>query len=128
MEFCTGFLAVAQIKEEEFEVLWEMLQTHSETGMRIWPRLSRYLLEREKFWHRWIGGLRRTDKHINILWADKDPIAILKMGKALREKIPSNTFRIIPNVGHYPMLEAPEVYAENVVDLVKSRTLPIFDT
>ena len=56
----------SKIDQKEFDVLWEMMQ-HDPQGMKVFPAISRYLLEREKFWHRWVGGLHRTDKHINLL-------------------------------------------------------------
>ena len=49
------------------------------------------------------------------MWADKDPVAIYEMAEELSKKIPNNTLTTLPNVGHYPMLEAPELYAEAVM-------------
>ena len=108
----------SKIDKKEFAVLWKMLD-HDPDGAKVFPAVSRYLLERVKFWHRWIGGLRKTDKHINILWADKDPVAIIDMAHALHERIPSNSLEIIPNVGHYPMLEAPDIYAGKVMEMIE---------
>ena len=108
----------SKIDTDELDVLWEMLQ-HQPTGMKVFPKVSRYLLERKKFWHRWIGGLHRTDKHINLLWADKDPVAVVQMAYALHEMIPSNTLKILPDIGHYPMLEAPEQYAKAVMEMIE---------
>ena len=103
----------SKINLEELNVLWEMLIHNN--GRKVLPLISRYTFERSKFWHRWIGGLEKTDQHIHILWANKDPIAIYEMAKVLQEKIPNNTLTTIENVGHYPMLEAPEKYAEEVM-------------
>lgn len=73
--------------------------------------MSQYIDERKKFWHRWIGALEQTDKHINLLWADKDPVAVIEMAYLLEDKISSNTLKILPDIGHYPMLAAPGIYA-----------------
>lgn len=103
----------SKIDYKEFDVLWEML-TYNEGKKRL-PFVSRYLHDRVKFWHRWIGGLEKTDKHIHLLWADKDPVAVFAMAKVLEQKIPNNTLTVIKDVGHYPMLEAAETYANEVL-------------
>ncbi|HAS38870.1 MAG TPA: hypothetical protein DCS93_00255 [Microscillaceae bacterium] len=105
---------------QEIEVLWQMMSEHPD-WRKTFPVVSRYLLERVKFWHRWIGrGLYQTQRHINILWADKDPVAIVQMGEKLHQNIPSNTYKTLPNIGHYPMLEEPEIYANAVLEMIDS--------
>ena len=103
----------SRINMEEFDVLWRML-TYNE-GRKTLPFVSRYLHERKKFWHRWIGGLEKVKQHVHIIWADKDPVAIFEMAKVLESKIPDNTLTVLKDIGHYPMLEAPEQYAEAVL-------------
>lgn len=105
---------------QEVEVLWQMMSAHPH-WRKTFPMVSRYLLERVKFWYRWIGrGLYQTPRHINILWADKDPVAVIQMGEKLHQNIASNSFKILPNIGHYPMLEAPEAYAQAVLEMIAS--------
>ena len=106
----------SKINYKEFDVLWEMLIYNN--GRKVLPRVTKYINERKKFWHRWIGGLEQTDKHINLIWADKDPVAIIAMAYELKKKIKSNTLTVLPDIGHYPMLETPEIYAEAVMDAV----------
>lgn len=108
----------SKINYKELDVLWEMLIFNN--GRSVLPMISQYINERKKFWHRWIGGLEQTDKHINILWADKDPIAVIEMAYVLEDKIQSNTLSVLPNIGHYPMLEAPTAYANAVLKVVSS--------
>lgn len=101
------------LHQQELDVLWAFLQCKK--GMRVFAQVSRYLWDRETFWHRWIGGLQRTDLHIDLIWADKDPVAVIEMAYVLQEEIPRNTLSILPNVGHYPMLESPLDYAKKVL-------------
>lgn len=108
------------IVPDEFDALWDMIN-YGENAQKIFPVVSRYTLERAFFWNRWIGGMARTDKHINLFWADKDKVAIVDMAHVLHEKIPHNTLKILPDVGHYPMLEAPEKYAEGVMEMIANR-------
>lgn len=106
------------IIDGEFDVLWDMIKYGN--AQKTFPVVARYIEERFKFWNRWIGGLAQTDKHINIFWADKDPVAIIDMAHELHKKIPSNTLRILPNVGHYPMLEASEKYAQGIIEMIEN--------
>ncbi len=108
----------SKIDYSEFDTLWQML-TYND-GRKVLPRVTKYIEERKKFWHRWIGGLQQTDKHINLIWADKDPVAIVAMAYRLEKLIPSNSLEILENIGHYPMLESPEIYANAVVKAINS--------
>ena len=108
----------SKINPKEFDVLWD-ISWEDTNHEQTFPVVSRYLHERVKFWNRWIKyGLYKTDLHINILWADQDPVAVVAMAIELRNNIPNNTLRIIENVGHYPMLEAAEKYANAVLELI----------
>ncbi|MEM7368806.1 MAG: alpha/beta hydrolase [Bacteroidota bacterium] len=107
------------LHQAELDVLWAMLRHNS--GIKTFPMVSRYLWDRQTFWHRWIGGLQQTDKHIDLIWADKDPVAIIDMAHLLHQEIPHNTLQLLPNVGHYPMLEAPVAYAKMVLQAVQAK-------
>jgi pimeloyl-ACP methyl ester carboxylesterase len=45
-----------------------------------------------------------------ILWGAEDAIAPIRTGKVLSAKIPNARLKVIPNVGHSPMLEQPEQF------------------
>ena len=103
----------SKIDMKEFDVLWKMLGHNN--GFKTLPVVSRYLHERQKFWHRWIGGLERVDQHVHIIWADKDPVAIFDMALVLEKKIKDNTLTVLKDIGHYPMLEDPDAYSQAVL-------------
>lgn len=110
----------SKVNEEELDVLYDMMWSQP-GGKKVFHRVSQYLDERYKYWHRWIGeGLYSTDRHINILWAEKDPVAVIAMGETLHEHIPNNSFKRLPDLGHYPMLEDPEQYAKAVLEMINN--------
>jgi pimeloyl-ACP methyl ester carboxylesterase len=45
-----------------------------------------------------------------ILWGAEDSIAPIRTGKVLSAKIPNARLKVIPNVGHSPMLEQPQQF------------------
>lgn len=103
--------------DAELDILWDMLTANG--GREALPKITQYIPERFKFWNRWIAnGLYKTELPINILWADKDPIAVVAMAQELHKNIPNNRLQILENIGHYPMLEAPEVYGNAVLKII----------
>ncbi len=91
----------------------------SKEAKKVFPKLSLYNHERYKFFNRWINnGLYKTDLPLNIYWADKDPIAVIAMAHELKENIPASNLQILKDVGHYPMLEAPELWCNTVFKLL----------
>ena len=105
---------------DELDILYGMLWVNDEKR-RSFPIVSRYIDERYKFWHRWIGALKQTDKPIDLLWAQNDPVAIVEMAHKLHDEISDSQLVLIKDCGHYPMLEKPESYCEHVINLVHSR-------
>lgn len=111
----------SKVNEAELDILYDMIWSHPD-GQKVFPRISQYLDERYKFWHRWIGeGLYITDRPINLLWAEKDPIAVIAMGEELHRNIPNSTLKRLPDLGHYPMLEDPAVYAKAVLEMIANK-------
>lgn len=110
----------SKISIVEFDTLWD-IAWEDENHRHTFPIVSRYLHDRVKYWNRWLKhGLYATDLHINILWADRDPVAVVDMAHELSRNIPNHALHLIKDVGHYPMLEAPEVYASSVIEMINS--------
>lgn len=51
---------------------------------------------------------------VKIIWGEDDPWIPLARGKALHALIPQASFETLPNVGHLPQLEAPDLVLEKV--------------
>lgn len=110
----------SRIDEKELKTLYRLLW-HGPTARKVFPVVSRYLDERRSFWHRWIGGLGKTPLPILILWADRDPVAVIAMAHRLHSLIPNSTLRILEDIGHYPMLEAPVPYSLAILEWMVQR-------
>ena len=82
-------------------------------GLDILPRIARYNLERTWYADRWRPILGRTRVPIRVVWGDRDPIAVLEIGRRLAE-MSGGPLRGLEGVGHYPQMEAPVAWAEAV--------------
>jgi len=103
----------ASVPESELEAMWAGVE-HA-AGRRLLPRISGYLDERVRFRRRWIGALERFDRPAHVLWGRRDPIAGPPVAEALAAEIPACRLTWLDDLGHYPMLEAPERWADAVL-------------
>jgi pimeloyl-ACP methyl ester carboxylesterase len=80
-------------------------------GDLLLPRTIRYVEERREHEGRWTGAIERHRAPLTIIWGDADPIAVWPMAEGLHEARPDATLVRLRDVGHYPMLEAPDEFA-----------------
>ena len=85
-------------------------------GGALQPRLIRYIEERRVHEGRWTGAIERHEGALAIVWGDLDPVAVYPMAERLADRCPNARFTRLEGVGHYPMIEAPERFAEAVVE------------
>ena len=102
------------LDDEELDAMWTQLVDGG--GRAVLPAVTRYIDERYKFWHRWIGALRGTDLPIHIVWARQDPVAVEKMAHVLHDEIANSDLQLLDGVGHFPMIEAAERWCAAVLD------------
>lgn len=85
-----------------------------EGGDRLLPRTIRYVEERRQHEGRWTGAIERHPAPLTVVWGDADPIAVWPMAERLHEARPDATVVRLRDVGHYPMLEAPDAFTSAV--------------
>lgn len=82
-------------------------------------KIARYNLERERFSERWRTILSRTRVPIGVVWGDRDPIAVLEIGRRLAT-MASGPLTVLEGVGHYPQMEDPAGWAAAVTSFGES--------
>ena len=82
-------------------------------GLDILPRIARYNLERTWSADRWRPILGRTAVPIRVVWGDRDPIAVLEIGRRLAE-MSGGPLTVLEGIGHYPQMEAPAAWVAAV--------------
>ncbi|MET8161958.1 alpha/beta hydrolase [Sphaerisporangium sp. NPDC005289] len=61
----------------------------------------------------------RFSTHITILWPDKDPLFPQEWSDNLSDFYSDHTLHLLENAGHFSPLEAPDVWAEHVLERVR---------
>ncbi len=97
------------IPDAELHAMWTDLIAGD--GRARLAAVAGYMNERVRLRERWIGALTRLDVPAHILWGRRDPVALPAVANALAAEIPRAKTTWLDELGHYPMLEAPERWA-----------------
>ena len=73
--------------------------------------------ERRRFRERWVGALIEARVPIRVIDGAADPVSGAHMVARYKELVPNVDALLLPNIGHYPQLEAPHC----VVDAFTAR-------
>lgn len=111
------FADPAAVSAADLDLHWELL-LHND-GRRTLPAVSRYHEDRWRFWHRWIGALTRLDLPTHIVWGRRDPVAVPAIAEQLAREIPGARLTWLDDLGHYPMLEAPDRWSDAVLGALR---------
>jgi pimeloyl-ACP methyl ester carboxylesterase len=110
--FSPKFPASAQ----ELEAQWLLMSTHD--GNALLPRTIRYIEDRRAEERRFTGAIETHPSPLGVVWGDQDPVAVYAMTAKLLEARPDATLITLDGVGHYPMVETPDRFAEAVLSLL----------
>jgi pimeloyl-ACP methyl ester carboxylesterase len=105
---------------DEFEVhqMWASMQARGGAGRA--HELLHYIAERREFAARWGGALEGYDAPMWFVWGDLDPVSGAHMVERVETNIPHATVHRLPDVGHWPTLEAPDECAAAVRSAVSA--------
>ena len=101
-----------KVDAAEVDVIWEMMLHNN--GRKVLSKVTRYIEQRYTYWDRWIGALKQTELPLHILWAEDDPVAVVEMAHVIEAETKNSKKTIIPNLGHFPMLEDAEKWSQLV--------------
>jgi pimeloyl-ACP methyl ester carboxylesterase len=100
------------VPDEDVETAADLIVR--DRGDRLLPRTIRYVEERRQHEERWTGAIERHPAPLTVVWGDADPIAVWPMAERLHEARPDAKLVRLRDVGHYPMLEAPDAFTSAV--------------
>ena len=90
----------------ELDAFWRLVAENG--GTRILHLLIPYMSERRLHRERWVGALTRARVPLRVIDGALDPISGAHMVARYRELVPNPDTVLLPDVGHYPQVEAPE--------------------
>jgi pimeloyl-ACP methyl ester carboxylesterase len=99
--------------DAEIDAMVELIRHNG--GDQLLPRLIRYIEERREHQARWTSGFVDFPGPLTALWGEKDPIAVVAMTQRLKELRPETEVVTLPDVGHWPSLEAPDRVTEEIM-------------
>ena len=108
------FAPARQPPADELDAQWELMAT--DDGYRLLPRLIRYIEDRRVDEARFTGAIENHPSPLGIIWGELDPVAVHPMALRLRESRPDAPLTTLDGVGHYPMIEDPDRFADATIE------------
>lgn len=90
-------------------------------GLSLLPRTIRYIEDRRAEEARFTGAIETHPSPLGVVWGRLDPVAVHAMAAKLVATRPATPLVTLDDVGHYPMIEAPDRFAAAVLDLLDAR-------
>ena len=103
-----------QPSEVELDEFWEFISHKG--GNRITHKLLHYIADRRTHKDRWEAALVRAQDRIGLINGALDPVSGKHAYDKWREVVPNARHHLIPTVGHYPQVEAPDEVAAKVLE------------
>ncbi len=103
--------------ERELDQFWEFIAHNG--GHRIMHKLLHYIADRRKHEARWEAALVRTQDKIGLINGALDPVSGKHAYDKWREVVPNARYHFLPNVGHYPQVEAPSEVAAKALEWLR---------
>jgi pimeloyl-ACP methyl ester carboxylesterase len=96
--------------------IWESMDESG--GAQLMHELLHYIADRRAHAARWQAALEgAVDLPMCFVWGDLDPVSGAHMVERVEERLPAADVRRLADVGHWPLLEAPDEVAAAIVDL-----------
>ena len=102
--------------EVELDCQWLLLA--DQKGYALMPRTIRYIEDRRAEERRFTGAIESHPSPLGVVWGADDPIAVHAMTDQLVGVRPDADLITLDGVGHYPMIEAPDRFADALMQLL----------
>jgi pimeloyl-ACP methyl ester carboxylesterase len=97
------------LDEDAVGAIWDSMDDGG--GARRMHELLHYLADRRTHEARWRAALEGTDLPSVFVWGDLDPVSGAHMIARVEERVPAARVVRLADVGHWPLLEAPDEVA-----------------
>jgi pimeloyl-ACP methyl ester carboxylesterase len=97
------------LDEDAVGAIWDSMDDGG--GARRMHELLHYIADRRTHEARWRAALEGTDLPSVFVWGDLDPVSGAHMIARVEERVPGARVVRLADVGHWPLLEAPDEVA-----------------
>ncbi len=87
-------------------------------GLGLLPRTIRYIEDRRVDERRFTGAIETHPSPVGVVWGELDPVAVVAMAHRFVGVRLDAPLVVLEGVGHYPMIEAPDLFATAVRELL----------
>ena len=103
---------------QQLHEFWELI--NYKDGSHLFHNLITYILDRRQHRSRWVDALQKSPAPISIINGSADPVS----GKHLVGRYKQLNCRLdhlteLPEIGHYPQVEAPKIVTTAYLDFLK---------
>jgi len=109
-----------QPTEKELDEFWELITNNG--GKKIFHLLIRYMQERKDHRERWVSAIQQTKIPVRLIDGVVDPISGQHMADRYRELIPNPDVIELQEIGHFPLIEAPESVLKHYLEFIQMPT------
>jgi pimeloyl-ACP methyl ester carboxylesterase len=95
---------------DELTAFWRLIEEAD--GRGVMHKLIRYMAERRSHRERWVGALQGARVPLRLVDGALDPVSGAHMAARYRELVPEADVVLLPDIGHYPQVEAPDAVLE----------------
>lgn len=103
-----------QPTDEELKAFWTLV--NYKQGKLNTHKLIRYIEDRKQHRERWVNALKETPVPIRLIDGLLDPVSGGHLVEYYQQQITDADIVELPDVGHYPQVEAPDRVAAAVLD------------
>ena len=109
--------------EQELDEFWEFIS--HKNGNRLTHKLLHYIADRVEHKQRWEAALTSAEGKIGLINGAMDPVSGEHAYQKWREVVPRAKAHLLPTIGHYPQVEAPEKIASIALEWLAQWRAPI---
>lgn len=103
--------------QDELDAAWTLAAR--ERGNTLLPRTIRYIEDRRAHEARYTGAIETHPSPLGVVWGRCDPVAVYAMAERLLAARPGAPLVTLDDVAHWPMIEAPDRFAQAVRRLLE---------
>lgn len=110
----------ASVTDQDLSDLWRAMS--QDDGHQLAPDLLHYIADRSEHGERWVAAMESTSLPLSFVWGLLDPVSGAHVLDEIRRRLPDADRRGLPDVGHWPPIEAPAEVARAVRDLASEQS------